>query len=206
MTLKLLGRIIWETFQWVALFGGLIGLVTGLALIFNSALVQRISQRMNVWVSTRQAMRPLDAPIEVERAIYRSHRLIGILILAGALFTLYVLVIRFDAAHVVNALAKLFKLGVAPWVAESLRIFLIVVNAVAVLIAAVMIIRPSALKGVEAWANRSYSGRQATRAWEIPRAGPDALVWAHPRLIGAVLSVAGIYVVLTMGYVRFVTH
>src|SRR2546423_6404465 len=144
MTLKLFARIIWETFLWVALFGGLVGLLTGLALIFNSALVLRLSEKMNVWISTRQAMRALEQPISVERTIYRWHRFIGILIVAGALFTLYVLLGRFNGPQVVEALTKLLGLGVAKWVAESLRIFLVVMNLAALVIAAIMLVRPSA--------------------------------------------------------------
>src|SRR3989442_5281868 len=206
MTFKLFGKIIWETFQWVALFGGLLGLVTGIALFFNSALVLRISERMNVWISTRQAMRPLEAPIEIERAVYRSHRIIGALLLIGALFTLYVLVLRFRGPEIVAALAKLFRLGIATWVAESVRIFLVLLNFLAVVIALTMVIRPSALNRVEGWANRQYSARRATRAWEIPRPGPDAFVASHPRLVGAALSLAGAYVLVVLTYTRFVGH
>src|SRR5207244_11736406 len=91
MTVKLFSRIIWETFQWVGLFGGLLGIATGLMLVFNSAMLFRLGERMNHWVSTRQAMRPLEKPIEVERTIYRFHRIVGALILFGALYRLYVL-------------------------------------------------------------------------------------------------------------------
>src|SRR5205814_4050490 len=95
MTLKFVGRILWEAFQWVALLGGVLGLITGIALIFNSALVLRIGERMNVWISTRQAVRPFEEPIEIEAAVYRSHRLIGALLLVGTLFTVYVVGLRF---------------------------------------------------------------------------------------------------------------
>jgi hypothetical protein len=202
--LKLLSRIIWEAFQWVGLFGGLLGLVTGLGLLFNSSLVFRVSERMNVWISTRQAMRPLEQPIEVERVIYRSHRIVGTLLLAGALFTLYVLLLRLQGPELTSLLSRFFGLPVATWIANSLRIFLVVANFAAVLIAAAMVLRPSALKGLEAWANRSFSGRQATRMWEIPRPSADPLAVANPRLVGAALVVAGAYVVLAIGYVRFV--
>src|SRR5438874_6615550 len=139
MTLKLFGRIVWETFQWVALFGGGVGLLTGLALLFNKPMVVRLSQTMNVWISTRQAMRPLEQSIDVEPTVYRSHRIIGALLIAGACFTLYVLLIRFNGPEVVNAFAKLLGLKVATWAAESLRIFLVVVNFAALIISAVMV-------------------------------------------------------------------
>ena len=200
---KLLYNIIWEAFQWVALFGGGLGLVTGVALVANSALVFRVSERMNRWISTRQAMRPLEEPILLERAIYRSHRVIGTLLLAGALFTLYVLLLRLKGPELVSLLRQFFGAPVALWIANSLRLFLIVVNVAAALIAIAMVFRPSLLKGLESWANRRYSGRQATRVWEIPRPGADPIVQAHPRLVGAILGLAGLYVLFTLGYTRW---
>ena len=206
MTLKLFARIISETFLWVALFGGVLGLLTGVALIFNSALVVRLSEKMNVWISTREAMQVLERPIEIERTVYRWHRLIGALILAGALFTLYVLLWRFNGPQVVDALTKLLELGVAKWVAESVRVFFVLVNVAALVIAVVMIVRPSSLKGVEAWANRQYTPRRSVRAFDIPRVGPDSLVRTRPRLLGMVLALAGLYVVFSLGSARFFGH
>ncbi len=203
---KLFARIIWETFVWVGLLGGVLGLVTGLGLIFNSAGVFRFAERMNVWISTRQAMRPFEEPIDIERAVYRSHRVIGSLLIVGALFTLYVLAFRLKGPEFVAVLGQFFSLPVATWIATSLRLFLILANAAAVFIAATMVIRPSALKRVEAWANRQYSGRQATRVWEIPRPGIDPLVAANPKLIGSALTVASLYIVVVIGYMRIVGH
>lgn len=206
MTHKLFARIIVDTFLWVALLGGVLGLLTGVALIFNSALVLRLSEKMNVWISTREAMQVLEEPIEIERTVYRWHRPIGALILAGALFTLYVLLWRFNGPQVVEALTKLLELGVAKWVAESLRIFFVLVNIAALVIALVMIVRPSALKGVEAWANRQYAPRRTVHALDIPRVGPDSLLRTRPRLLGMVLALAGLYVVFALGSARFFGH
>lgn len=206
MTLRLFERIIWETFQWVGLIGGVFGLVAGIALIFKSSLVFRVSEPLNRWISTRQALRPLEASIEIERTVYRSHRVIGALLLAGAAFTLYVMLVRVKGPELAFVLAKFFRIEVASWLGSSLRIFLVVVNLAALAIAAAMIVRPSSLKGLEAWANLKFSGRQATRPLEIPRAGPDSFVQAHPRLMGLALTLGGLFVVSALGYARFVGH
>jgi hypothetical protein len=200
--LKLVAKIVWETFQWVGLIGGVLGLLAGLLLIFNSPLFFRIGERMNVWISTRKATDTLDAPITIERAVYRAHRLVGALILAGALFTLYVVLFRFKGPELVWAMAQFFRLIIASWVAESLRIFLIVANGAAAAFAIVMLIRPSALKHVEAWANRRYSGSEGLQAWETPRPAVDNVVQANPRLTGLLLTLAGAFVSLVLGYSR----
>ncbi len=206
MSIQFFSRIVWEVFQWVAMLGGLLGLITGLLLLVNNPLLLRIGERMNVWISTRQALRPFDTPIDVEPTLYRFHRIAGVLILAGAVYTLYVLVLKFKGPELVSVLARVLGLQVAVWLADSLRIFLVVVNAMAAVIALVMIARPSALKGLESWSNRRYSARKATRQWEIVRAGPDQLVHAYPRAAGIALVVAGAYIFLSLGYVRFIAH
>jgi hypothetical protein len=206
MLLKILQKTIWQTFLWVALLGGVMGLLMGIALIFRSSLVARVSARMNVWISSRQAMRPLEAPIDIERAVYRWHRLVGALLLAGALFTLYVATTRFQGPELSLVLGKFFRVEIAKWIGQSLRIFLIVANLAALLFAAVMILRPSALKPLEAWANRQYSGRQATRAWEIPRNLIDPFVQNNPRLVGVLLALASLCVLVVLGYAKFLAH
>lgn len=203
MSLKLFSSIVWEVFQWVALLGGVLGLVIGILLVLNSGAVFRLGARLNVWISTRQAMRQFEEPISVERAIYRYHRIFGVLILIGALYTLYVLVLRFQGPELVSILARLLQLRVALWLAESVRLFFVVVNAAALLIALTMIVRPSALKRIEEWANRRYSGRRAMKTWEIPRNGADRIVQEHPRLTGVALSLAGLYVVVAITLARF---
>src|SRR5882672_780879 len=206
MLLKLLQKIIWQTFLWVALLGGVTGLLMGIALLFRSSLVFRISERMNVWISSRQAMRPLERPIDIERAVYRWHRIIGVAILAGALFTLYVAALRFQGPELGVVFGKFVRIEIARWLGQSLRIFLIVANLAALLIAAIIILRPSALKPLEVWANRQYSARQATREWEIPRNLIDPIVQANPRLTGAILAVASLCVLLVLGYAKLVAH
>jgi len=206
MLLKLLQKIIWQTFLWVALLGGVTGLLMGIALLFRSSLVFRISERMNVWISSRQAMRPLERPIDIERAVYRWHRIIGVALLVGALFTLYVAALRFQGPELGVVFGKFVRIEIARWLGQSLRIFLIVANVAALLIAAIIILRPSALKPLEVWANRQYSARQATREWEIPRNLIDPIVQANPRLTGAILAVASLCVLLVLGYAKLVAH
>lgn len=203
MTTKLIGRVLWETFLWVALFGGVVGLLTGLALIFNSRMLYRFGEYMNRWISTRQAMRPFEEPIPVERAVYRYHRIAGALIVCGAAYALYVFTLRYPGPELMVTVTRLLHIPINPWIGETMRLFIIVVNVFAAVIGLIMIFRPSALKPIEAWANRSYSGRQATRALEIPRPGPDRLAFTYPIASGAILTIAGAYITATLVYYRF---
>ena len=132
--------------------------------------------------------------------MYRMHRLVGALICAGALYALVVLGTAQGAAAMTKSLSGLGSRHFVEWLSESLRLFLLIGNAGAFLFGVFFIVRPSALKRLEAWADRSISGRQATKPLEISRGSADQFVRAHPRMIGALVILGSLYVLLNLGY------
>jgi hypothetical protein len=177
----------------VLVIGAVAGLVIGVMLLVNSARVMRWNEVLSVWISTGNALAVLDRPVEVKRTVYRWHRLVGVLVLAGSFFTLDALMFGFTT----NALVRSFRgsgnstvLGVA---FETVRIFLIVGNIAALLAAAVLVFRPSLLKGVEGWADRSYGGRPGSEKLDAMRYHPDELARAKPKLVGALVLLGSLY-------------
>jgi len=65
----------------------------------------------------------------------------------------------------------------------------------------VFIVRPSALKGLEAWADRQVSSRQATKPLEEVRLPTDRFARAHPRLVGVIVTLGSLYVMVNLGLV-----
>jgi hypothetical protein len=181
------------------LAGAALGLVVGVMLLVDSARVMRWNYALNKWYSTRKAMQALERPVEVKRFVYRWHRVLGALVFAGSLYTLDILVFGFNT----NALVRIFRdLGnpaILGLVVETVRIFLIVGNIAALLAAAVLVFRPSLLKGLEAWGDRYYSSREATEALDLMRYQPDEFVQARPRMVGALVTLGSLYVLLTLG-------
>jgi hypothetical protein len=181
------------------LAGAALGLVVGVMLLVDSARVMRWNYALNKWYSTRKAMQALERPVEVKRFVYRWHRVLGALVFAGSLYTLDILVFGFNT----NALVRIFRdLGnpaILGLVVETVRIFLIVGNIGALLAAAVLVFRPSLLKGLEAWGDRYYSSREATEALDVMRYQPDEFVRARPRMVGALVTLGSLYVLLTLG-------
>lgn len=181
------------------LAGAVLGLVIGVLLLVDSERVIRWNSSLNRWYSTRQALRPLDEPIDVKRVIYRWHRVAGVLLFAGALFTLDVLAFNYQTGALVRAFRGLGNPALLGVVFESLRIVLIVGNVAGLIAAAILCFRPSLLKGVEAVADREYSARESARAFELMRYGPDEFVRSRPRAVGAVLTIASLYVLFSLG-------
>ncbi len=177
----------------VLLAGAVVGLLIGLLLLIDSARVLRWNAHMNTWYSTRRAMHALDQPVELKRVVYRWHRAIGVLVLAGALVTLDALLFGFTTKALVRAFRDLGNAVVLEVVFETLRIFLIVGNIAALLAALVLVFRPSLLKGVESWADRYYSGRESTEVLDVMRYQPDELVRSRPKVVGALVVLGSLY-------------
>jgi hypothetical protein len=179
---------------YVLLLGGaVLGLVIGVMLVVDSARVMRWNERLNLWISTGSAMSALDRPVEVKRAIYRWHRLVGLLVLAGAFFTLDALAFGFTTGAVVRTFRGAGSTALLALAFETLRIFLIVGNIAALLAALVLVFRPSLLKGIEGWADRSYGGNPSPEKLDRMRYQPDELVRSRPRLIGALVILGSAY-------------
>jgi hypothetical protein len=179
--------------------GAVLGVVIGILLLFDSDRVMRWNYVLNRWYSTRQAMRALERPIDVKRTFYRWHRVLGVLVFAASLFTLDVLVFGFQTSALVRALRGTANPALLSLIVDCVRVLLIAGNIAALIAAAVLVFRPSLLKGLEAWGDRHYSGRATTKPLEIMRYQPDDFVRGRPRLVGGLLVVGSLYVLITLG-------
>ena len=200
---KFLSAIVHQTIFIFLLIGAAVGLIAGVMLLLDSAKAFRISNQLNRWVSSRAAMRPLEEHYSVSRPLYRMHRLVGMLICAGALYSMVVLGSPYGEAAITKSLSGLGPTQFASWISESLRIFLLVGNLGAFLFGLVFIVRPSALRGLEAWADRRISARKATKPLEELHVQPDQFTREHPRLVGSVVLLGSLYVLANLGFVLF---
>lgn len=198
--LKFVADIVQQTIFIFLLIGAAFALLAGLLLIFNSEMAFRISDRLNRWVSTRAAIRLLEKDRSISRPLYRMHRLVGALICAGALYSLIVLGMSAGEAAITKSLSGTGPPQFAAWLSESLRIILVTGNVGALLFGLVFIARPSALKSLEAWADRSFSGRKYAKLLEVMHRPADRFVRAHPRLVGGLVILGSVYVLANLGY------
>src|SRR5256885_13248444 len=86
----------------IALFaGGLGGMALGCALVFRSAAALRFMARMNHWVSTRQALKPLEVSRRIEPLAAPGGRgpVLGSFLVLGGVLAVYFLLARLDFAR-----------------------------------------------------------------------------------------------------------
>jgi hypothetical protein len=107
-------------------------------------------------MSWRAWLSRLDSPRDIKRPLYRAHRVAGLLLFSGALFTLDQLVFQSTPALFAQLFAESGHPVTRIVLAEAMHLFLILGNALALVFGAVVIVRPSLLKGIERWADRVY--------------------------------------------------
>jgi hypothetical protein len=198
--LKFLSQIVNQTVFVFLVVGAAFALLAGLLLLFDSRRAFSIGERLDRWVSTRSALRPLEKHHSFARPMYRMHRLTGALICAGALYALAILGTPEGAAAVSKSLAGLGPKYFASWISDSLRIALLLGNVGAFAFGLIFIFRPSLLKSLEAWADRNISGRKATKPLEEVHRPADRFARQHPGIVGGLVVLGSLYVLLNLGY------
>jgi hypothetical protein len=175
----------------------LLGLALGLALVLGRPGVFSFIGFMNRWVSTRQALKPLEAPVRV--APVGGARWFGAILLAIGAYAVVTLLVSFD----VQRLAALFKVdphySAAALALEALKWLLVLGSAGAVVAGAMLLFFPQAWRAVEERANRWYSTRNLELAGDTVYLSLERMVEAHPRAAGGVILVLSLLSAVTSG-------
>ena len=64
--------------------------VLGLSLLIWPGAFKRLNRVTKKWISTRKILRPLEIPREIDEHLFKIRKVTGIVLLALALFFLYV--------------------------------------------------------------------------------------------------------------------
>jgi len=183
------------------LVGSVAAAVLGVALLLRSAAALRFIAHMNRWVSTRRALKPLEIPRTIETlAAARSRPWLGALVVIGATAALYLLLTRMDALGSRSAGApELKRRGKNTLPLLTLKRFLVAGSAFAIVAGVMLVAFPRGWRALEERMNRWYSTRRLLPAGSDDMRMPlEALVEAHPRAAGALITVASLIVALAM--------
>ena len=137
---------------------GVVGILLGLGLIARNKSVLRLLECLNRWTSLRRALKPLEVPREIEQGVAKHPRTLGILILVGAAFSLYFLLLRVSASDFSALLAARSVQGALLWFANSLRWALIGANVIALAIGIVLAFLPQMMGPLAAGAPPGSAG------------------------------------------------
>ena len=176
----------WLTFTLAAAFVG------AWALLIPAHFI-RINTRFSRWVDLRrEPERHAPKSIHVERWFYRHHRLAGTALIAGAAYTLYEVLFRIDPASVNRAVSGFTEHPLAQVLVDAAFGYVYIAGVFAVVLGIVIFLRPSMLKGFEAWSNRWVATEELGSFLDERNHTPDQWVARHPRLFGSVVIIGGI--------------
>lgn len=199
---SLLAQILVSTVVLFLFVTSLLGLVLGLGLVLRSTAILPFMALMNQWVSTRQALKPLEFPVHVASAAAGA-RWFGVILVAVGAYSAVVLVGSFDVQRVaalfrIDARYSLAGLGL-----ETLKWFLVVGSVAAIVTGIMLLFFPRAWRSVEDRANRWYSTRDLELAGDTVYMSLDKMVEAFPRAAGGVIVVISLVAAIASGIVLF---
>ena len=177
-------------------WAALVILCLGLFMIAAPQQVLRLGQKLNRWVSTDEFFRKLDAPHYGERFFYRHHLLFGGLIILGGAYIFYRFVFVFKAGSYILPLVA--SGSVNQWLTASLIFINVLFSLLALVIGAVVILRPSLLKRLEAALNRWIVTEDSVRRLDRQLQSPDSIFLRRPRLVGLIILIGSLYIVVNL--------
>jgi len=164
------------------------GLAVGVGLIASSPKMAQYFHVLNRWVSTRHILRPVEVPVDTERATHRHYRWLAGGFFLGGLIAVFGLLTGLDATAVSAAFAAKRFAPVVAIAVESAKWVLIAGSVSGVVVGAMLLFYPNAESMLERFANQWVSPRRVTRSWDDMRMTLDVLVEAHPKPAGWVIA------------------
>lgn len=174
------------------LISGLFGVGLGIGLVVFRARVFRLFGPMNRWVSARKSLEPMEARHEIEPFVHKYRRWFSALFIIGGTFSIFMLVVKVDAAAVASVFGARRFSFIGPWVIQSLATLLIVGSVLAIAIGIILGFFPRALGALEMRANRWYSSRQIAKGADEMHLPLDRWFESSPRTAGWILAVAAL--------------
>ncbi len=180
--------------------GGLAGMVVGALLVLRPQSLQRVSQPLNRWISTRHLDQSLERGVEFDPWFYRYRPVCCTLTLLGALYIIFFFAVSMDRTSAIGGLVAFFRqpAPLITWLLDATVLSALLGALFAAFISLVLLLRPSMLRKFEEGANRWLSLRRGLRSVEIPRAGVDAYVFQHGLQAGILLILGGLYVLVML--------
>lgn len=164
-----------------------VAFAVGAAVAAHPPLLARLRRGADRRVSMRRATRALDIPRNVDHWFYRHHRTYG----AGVALLALVLLGFLTFGSAPEAWARAFGPAyrdVAGILVDTARLVLWLFGVLALVVGVVVFVRPSALKGLEAKANRWVTPRRALRGLEREYDHAETWMARYPRAWGVTIA------------------
>ena len=192
-----------ETLPWaqglltILVLGLALAVVVGVLLLARPQALFALNARLSRWVDTRATFGVLDQPHNMERFFYRHHRLLGLMIVAGASYVLWRWAFHYDRADLLALLGRRWVASGLDWIPEALEAALVALHGAILMVGLLVFFRPSLLKGLERTANHWQAG-PATTPLDRVVGNLDGAFEGYPRVSGLLLVVSAFWCLLAL--------
>ena len=175
---------------------GLVFIVLGLFLLCFPGTCLRFITFLNIWVDTSGWFSFLNKRIKTEQVFYHHHRLFGLFIFLASLWILYVFLYQYSVND--TSLRNLIGLDsvLSDWLVASCIFLLRFFSLIFIILGGLIFFRPSALKYLEQKLN-FWVNTDPDATLEIPHQEAEEFLARQPRLMGAFIAAAGLYLTLS---------
>ncbi len=174
-------------------------LLFGVAICILPEKIEALVAPLNHWISTEVAINRINHSHNIERFFYRHHIFMGVFIIAGALFSVYMFVIGIDGLTVISAYQRMEQSWATLGLFEALIYILLFLNCLAIMIGLVVVLRPSLLKNLENWSNNWVSTEEILKPLDANVDTSGNWLPKHPRIFGLLVALGSLYILLNLG-------
>lgn len=183
---------------------GILIVILGVAMIVIPQKVHEFSIRLNHWISTEHYFEQLDRSRPVERIVYKNHMFVGIAIILGSAYCLYVFIFGSDIDYLVSRMPLINNnVVMSDWLYSSLIYILIFANMFCFLLGLIIVIRPSSLKWLEKISNYWVESNGVFSKLDKTHSIPEHILPGNMRLFGFAVTLGGLFIVLNMAILFF---
>ena len=150
--------------------------------------------KANRWISTESFFEKINRPVYKEKFFYRHHKIFGLFILIASSICFYMLTFYIGLEEINNSIVKLVSSNLQKWIIIILYYQLLVGLIITMIFGLVMVVRPSALKSFEKWANRWIDTDGSLKVLDKSKDLPDRILPGNPRIFGFCILLAGVYI------------
>lgn len=192
-------EILYQTFFRFLWIGSIAGMLLGVCMLFKPQLLVQLNQYLSGWISLKKLDAVLNQPHWMERFFYRHHKLFGLAVLIGSVFTLYTFSIGYD----MRAVSAAYIPDDYRWLSDALVNMLLLASVIAALSGAVILARPSVLRSLELSVNRWVHTGPLLNPLNDMHYSAEKMLLSHHRLAGAAITAGSLYTLVLLSYFLF---
>ena len=189
--------ILQATFLNLIIVGAILSMIYGFWLLIAPQNALSLNIKINKTFSMRNATKPLETPISIERWFYKHAKFLGIILIPGATYLFYLLFWELNFVQLAKSLPGLTNL-MWEWLLQSFQIFFAIIAVVVFFMGFLILLRPSLLKPLEEKANKWISTRQKMQFMSEEIGQADKLLARFPRQVGAIILICSAIVLLNI--------